>query len=201
MVIENNEVPFADPIKNNDLVVLTAVTSENVLYICKDDEHHDRLLNDVCRFAKHALPLECAPKIGDLVLACYRNEVFRAKVLMIHEHNNSISVQLIDFGNTARVFFDDLKKMELGCQQLQCRTLRVVLKNVNLPSIHMKIFDFLNKLVETKSILVAMNNDHLQMELVEKSTSINVNKRINELHAVEQLNLGDEGVVISDVSL
>jgi hypothetical protein len=41
--------------------------------------------------------------------------------------------------------------MDSHCQQLECRTFKVVLKNVSVPSIHMKIINFLNDLLEASS--------------------------------------------------
>lgn len=79
-----HEIRFVDFMKPGDLVLITHVASEKVLYVRSMKEDFQALLDDVKKAAENAKPISENPEIGDTLLALFgNNEYQRAQVIKI----------------------------------------------------------------------------------------------------------------------
>lgn len=194
-----NKLKHDEPIKVNDQVVISGIISEKCLYVRRADIDDSRLMNSVLKHSKRAQRLDKFPAIGDLVVADWMSEVYRAKVINVSsEKPYAISVQLVDFGNTARVFLKDLMIMGPECQRLQCSAQKVLLKDVKVEAINMYIIDYLNEFLDGKTELAIASMESGESVLTDKSTGSNINRRIVELSLVEDASFYVEGVTFSE---
>lgn len=181
-----NQINYSEAIKSNDQVVISAVISERCVYVRKINANSSSLLNNVRKLSKKAQKLHSLPKVGDLVLAKCFDDVFRAKVFGVSETHLSVSVVLIDNGNTAKVGLSDVMTMEPECQKLQCFAHKIILKNVKVDSLSWELVDFLNQLVKDVTKLSVEEITNGEAILVNKLALLNVNRKIVELSTVSE---------------
>lgn len=181
--LDKNQIVYGEPIKVKDKVVVTAVINEKCFYLRRIEDDEIFLMNNVCRLAKHADNLQVPPEIGDLVLARYMDEIYRAKVLAVLD-DSTFSVVLIDCGNTARVSLDDLMIMDQKCQSLLCIVHKVLLKDVKCKAINANLINYLSEIVLKKKEVTVKELDVDGASLVDDESSV-INKRIAELSIVD----------------
>lgn len=198
--IQPNQIIFGDAIKVKDKVVITAIINERCIFISQKDFDEVSLMNSVHKFAQRSMKLEMLPEVGDLVLARYLGDVFRAKVLAVPDEGLAISVQLIDYGNTANIQFDDLMEIDPECQRIKCTAHRVFLKDVPDAAINNDIIQFLLFLLKEKSELVVTALEDDEVTLVDKSIADNIGDRIVALSKVADATYSRAGVSFEDVS-
>lgn len=182
--IQPNQIIFGDAIKVKDKVVITAIIDERCVFISPKEFDEVHLMNSVRKFALRSMKLEMLPEVGDLVLVRYLGDFFRAKVLAVPDDGRAISVQLIDYGNTANVQFDNLMEIDPECQRIKCTARRVFLKDVPNIAINNDMVRFLLHLLEQKSELVVTALEDDEVTLVDKSKVLNVSERIVALSKV-----------------
>ena len=200
IAIKKDEIFYAEPIKLKDLVSLTSIVNEKCVYVRFADLDFNHHLNNVIKHSKGAQQLEELPEIGDVVLAKYLNEIYRAQVIDISDDDPcAITIKLIDYGNTACVSLDNLMAIGPECQRLECVVQKVILKDVKINAINWKIVHFLCDLLDNKSELVVAEDDS-GIVLIDKSTETNINQRIVELSEVTKLE-DDNGVLFCEVMI
>lgn len=201
--LKRNEIIYGEPIKANDQVIISAVINEKCLFLKSSAVDENSLLNEILKFAKHAQKLKDFPEVGDLVLALYQDDFYRAKVLDIDEDDDyTIDVQLIDFGNTARVQYDDLLEMEPECQKLPCIAQKVFLKDVAVTSINEEIIDYLDSLLGDKIELTVSQIEGDTAVLIDKlKDKKNVNQEIMKRSEVAEASFDNPGLTYRDYAL
>lgn len=198
--IQPNQIIFSDAIKVKDKVVITAIINERCIFISPKDFDEVNLMNSVRKLAQRSMKLEMLPEVGDLVLAWYLGDVFRAKVLAVPDDGLVIPVQLIDYGNTANIQFDDLMEMDQDCQRIKCKAHRVFLKDVPHIAVNNDIARFLLHLLEQKTELVVTALEDDEITLVDKSKVVNISEKIVALSKVADATNSSAGVSLQDVS-
>lgn len=200
--MELNQILYSEPIKIKDRVVVTAVINEKCVYIRHLDCDDACLMNDVLKYSKTDENLQMYPEVGDLVLAKFNKVVYRARVLEVPDDEDSaISVHLIDYGNTARVFFADLFEMLPECQRLKCNAFKVFLKNVKIDAINWDIINYLENLVLKKIELALVFKNGSEVVLRDESLAVNVNEKIVQMSVVKEATYADYDGEIFSVSL
>ena len=197
--LEKNELIHAEPIKVNDKVIISSIINEKCLYVRRADIDDSRHMNIILKRSKRPQKLEMSPDIGDLVLVNWLDEIYRAKVIDISdEEPYAIFVQLIDYGNTARVFLKDL--MVMGRKRLDCIVEKIILKDVKVEAINSNVIAYLNNLLSEKIELAVTSINENGVVLIDKLTMTNVNQRIVELSVVEETSYDQVGVSLKDLS-
>lgn len=187
--------------KLNDKVIICGIINEKCIYVRSSESDFGWLQNEIYKIAKNAPKLREFPEVGNLVLVESFGERCRAKVLDVSDDDGyAISVQLIDYGSTARVFFDDLMAMSPALRKLKCITHKLILKDVKLEAIHTDVIEYMVQLQTDKTELTvtALNGD--EAVLVAKPSYFTVNQSIMNLSVVKGIELSDDGVYFSDVS-
>lgn len=195
--LKRNEIIFTEPIKVKDVVIISALINEKCVYV-KRMEEDCKMMNDFLKATKRSTKIETCPKVGDLVLARFMDNLHRAKVLEVA--GRSVTVQLYDIGNTARVSFDDLFVVDKNCQRIPCVAHKVLLKGVNCGLINKQIIDFLDDLMVSKTSLTVKQIEGDYLVLVDRVASVNVNEKVEAMAKVEDATYQDQGPVIDDVS-
>lgn len=195
--LNKNEVKRGESIKKNDQVVIMGIINEKCLYVKRTN--CDDMMNDIHKFSKQAPALENFPEVGDLVLVRYHDQIYRAKVLEVSDDDDySITVQLIDFGNTAQIFLNDLMAISEACQRIECVTHKVLLKDVNIDAINQDIVDYLTTLLEEKTELTVKQIEGSLVVLGDKS--VNINEKILALAVINEASYSSGAGALLDVS-
>ncbi|CRK99552.1 CLUMA_CG012869, isoform A [Clunio marinus] len=190
-----NQLNSDASLKAEDLVVITAVVNEKCLFVRRVAYDYVSTINEVYKHGKTAQKMQMFPNVGELVLAQFQDEIYRAKVLDVPDfEEDKITIQLIDFGNTARVVMDDLYEMSKECQSLKCFSHKILLKDVNIPAINEFIVSYLEDLMNNEIELTITNIDDNDAVLIDKSTATNVNKRIEILSQIDEVTYQSECV-------
>lgn len=180
--LKRNEIIFGEPIKVKDVVFISALINEKCVYV-KRMEEDCKMMNDFLKATKRTQKLETCPEVGDLVLARFMDDLHRSKVLEVTDH--SITIQLYDIGNTARVSFEDLFVMDRNCQRIPCVAHKVLLKDVNSGLINKLIIDFLDDLLQSKTSLTVTQVEGSHVVLVDRVAPVNVNEKVEAMAKVE----------------
>lgn len=202
LMIEQEAVAFAQPIKVKDKVIMLSIINEKCIYVCRSDFDGNHLMNNVLKYSKRAQKLTMLPELGDVVLAEFKEDVYRAEVIDVcDEQPCVITVRLIDYGNTLRVFLKDLLIIGQECRRLECAAQKVILKDVKIDTINCDIIFFLDKLLDDKTELSVTEKNSGEVVLVHKLTEISINQRIVELSVVKESSGGNDGFLLSDVGI
>lgn len=189
-----NEIRYDDPIVAGDRVVITGIINEKCFYVRRSTVEFGPLLTKIHQSFEKAIKLKQLPEVDDLVLANYMGEVYRSKVL--ETSDETISIRLIDYGNTAQVKLSDLKAMDSSCQKLTCFTHKVILNNVKIPAINESIVEFLDDILLKRSELLVKNSKGMKLELVVESTNTNVNNAIMDLAEIPTGSYHEPGFLV-----
>lgn len=197
--IDEKEVKQGEPIQINDKVVIMGIINEKCLYVRRADSDDILIMNEVFKLSKRAPKLENFPEIGDLLLARYLEQVYRAKVIHISDDDDyAITVQLIDYGNTAQVFLGDLMEMSKSCQRIKCITHKVLLKDANIDAINEDIISFLVELQEDKSELTVKQIEGSQVVLM-LNKLVNINEMVVSLSVIKKASYADGAGALLEV--
>lgn len=199
--IAEKEIKQDEPIQMNDKVVIMGIINEKCLYVRRAVSDDIRLMNEVFKHSKRAPKLENFPEIGDLLLARYIEQVYRAKVIHISDDDDyAITVQLIDYGNTAQVFLGDLMEMSEACQRIKCITHKVLLKDVNIDAINEDVVSFLEELQDDKAELTVKQIEGSQVVLM-LNKSVNINEKVVSLSVIKEASYADGAGAFLEVSV
>lgn len=182
-----------------DKIFIVAIISENIIYVQRTNNVD--VFSQIFKHSKDAVKLDMFPMVGDLALAQIDDEIYRIKVLSTPDDESQlICVHLIDYGNTAQVKFEQLLSMSPQCQAVKCATLKVILKDVNIPAINQSVIEYLCSLKSFKTELTVA--EIIKNEFVLKSDEItnSVNKEILKLSQVPDASFDNYHPVIYDVS-
>jgi hypothetical protein len=174
MSLVKNEIPVGKPLEVGDKVKIVAIISEKILFVRRSDIDDSAHLTQIYRFSKNPEKLQMFPEVGDVALSEINGERCRVKVFRVAD--DQISVQLIDYGNTAVVKFEDLFEMPSQVQAIECTAFRVVLANVNVPAISLSVSGYLMELLNFKTELTVSMIDGDSVQLKEgtaENTSVN----------------------------
>lgn len=114
----------------NTRVIITYVTSHRKVYVrsaeSEASQDYIRTQLDCAEFEKTAPPMRGLPSKGDIVLARFEGQFYRALVLNVASAEE-ITVGFIDFGNKAAVSFTDIKTLSVELQARPRHTVQVLL--------------------------------------------------------------------------
>jgi Tudor domain len=197
-VLEENEIRYVEELKVGDKVNIIAIISEKILYVRRLKNDGIGELTQIYKFSKAAEKLNMYPEVGDLILAQVDDEICRARVLNVSDDESlPIFLQLIDYGNTARVNFDKLLVMNPQCQAVKCATLKVALSGVDIPAVNQNMISYLCGL--------RTNNNELTVKqitageiLLQDSQAIatSVNEEIVRLSQVPDAKFNDHAITV-----
>lgn len=115
---------------NNTQIIITYVINHRKLYIRSGEteasQDYLRTLLDCAEFEKTAPPMRGLPSKGDILLARFEGQFYRALVLNVISAEE-ITVGFIDFGNKASVSFTDTKTLSPALQARPRHTVQVTL--------------------------------------------------------------------------
>lgn len=199
--VDKNEVKYCESIKLNDRVIITGIINEKCVYVRRASCDDCHIMNSIFKLSKKAPKLKDFPDVGDLVLARHYDQVYRAKVLQNSDDDDyAITVQLIDFGNTARVFLSDLMQISQECQRIECFSHKVILKDVMIDAINQDIISFLVTLQEEKIELTVKWIEGSLVVLFDKALMMDINEKIVALSVINEVSLAGEYGARFDVS-
>ncbi|CAO1439831.1 unnamed protein product [Diamesa serratosioi] len=202
-------VPFVDcTIIKNAIVVITAITSVNRLYVRVVGGDYKKLVAEITDYASKAKKQESFPEVDDVVLAPFEEIFYRAQILSIDNtpdaNGNDLVVLFIDYGNISKVSSKNLKKLDYKHRALKRHAFRVTLSDVNSSiTANEDSMCFLNSLLTNKEKLVvselSSNQNDKIVTLLKESTGENVNKTIVNLSIVQEVSDYDEIMMCDDV--
>lgn len=183
-------------------ITLTAILDHRTYYIrsLSDNSNFEYLkdANDFAADAMTAKPLAKLPERGDLFLAEFEGEYYRAMALKVT--NNTIKVAFIDFGNSAEKALSDCKELSPKLQQRKRFTHKVVLANVPKVMLNEKCMEYLHELVnEMKSLQITYtmeNNQMANLKLVDLDRNISLDAYMAKLNDVQKPTVKHESVSI-----
>lgn len=190
---KNIEPLFIEMFKKGDSVVITALLSENCLYVEPCGLKYKELIQEVGKSVSKAKPFEDEPMKNDYVLVLFMDDHYRAMILDIDydaPEDEKITVLLIDYGNTAKVPLVNLLVMDTKLRQLKRQTFKVFLKDVKLLAINDDIVNYLDALLFNEAELVvadiSIDEAYTHVELIRGDSNENVNQKIKELSLIAE---------------
>lgn len=193
--LDKNKVSRVDHLMIGDKVNIVAIISEKIVFVRRVSEDIVGGPAQIFKSSKESKKLEMFPEVGDLAIAKIDDELCRVKVLQVpDDETQPIFVQLIDYGNTARVSFDELLEMTPQCQAVKCAAIKVTLRGIEAPAINENIVDYLCGL---KSMRIELSVTSLIDEEVELKNDVfaeSINEKIMRLSKVPDATFTDESV-------
>ena len=189
---------FVDIFKKGDSVMITALLSKSCVYVEPCGLKYQELIQEVAKCVSKAKKIQDESKKNDYVLVLFIEDYYRAMVLDVDYNapkDEQITVQLIDYGNTAKVSVDNLFIMDMKLRLLKRQTFKVFLKDVNLHAINDDIVNYLDALLSNEAELVVadikVDEAFTYVELIRADSNENVNQKINELSLIAEPKYSD----------
>ncbi|CAO1401769.1 unnamed protein product [Diamesa serratosioi] len=202
----NIEPSFIDLFKKGDSVIITALLSENCIYVEPCGLKYKELIQEVAKSVPKAKPFKDEPKKNDYVLVLFMDDYYRAMVLDVDydaPEDEKTTVLLIDCGNTAKVSVDNLLIMDLKLRLLKRQTFKVFLKDVNLEAINDDIVNYLDSLLANEVELVVtsikVDEAYTYVELIRADSNENVNQKIKDLNLITEPKYSDPPILSDDM--
>ena len=173
-VLGKNEINRVVKLDVRDKVRIVSIISENIVFVRQASDLDILTVTKIFKHSRKSKKLEMFPEVGDLALTEIDSEICRVLVLRVPDiENEEILVQLIDYGNTAHVKFEDLLEMNSQVQAIPCTALKVNL-DVNIPAINCNVIDYLCGLRDRKVELTVSQVSGTSVQLKDGlATSVN----------------------------
>lgn len=182
---DNQETNESD-IKISDVVIISAIINERCIYVHKQTDDLNQILDEVYLCGRNASPLQMAPEINDLVFVKVDNDIFRAVVLAEQNEEFLVAVRLIDVGNTLQVKVEDLFEMNEECFNIKCLTTKLILRDVDIEALNIYAVKYLKDLLLNETELKVKSIDEDQVELIDTQNNTLINNKIIKLATFEE---------------
>ena len=177
-VLGKNEIHRVDKLEVRDKVQIVSVISEKIVFVRQMSDSDIPTVTKIFKLSRKSNKLEMFPEVGDLALAEIDSEICRVLVLRVPEiESEEILVQLIDYGNTALVMFEDLLEMNLQVQAIPCTAMKVNLLDVNNPIIN---FDIINYLIDLRNLKVELTVSQVSADGVQLKNGVAAATSVNQ---------------------
>lgn len=174
-VLGKNGIHRVVKLEERDKVHIVSVISENIVFVRQASDLDILTVTKIFKLSRKSKKLEMFPEVDDLALAEIDREICRVIVLRVPEiEAEEILVQLIDYGNTVYVKFEDLLEMNSQVQAIPCTAMKVNLLDVNISAINCDIIDYLSGLRDRKVELTVSQVSGIGVQLKDGlATSVN----------------------------
>ncbi|XP_055376524.1 protein vreteno-like [Condylostylus longicornis] len=190
-------------------VVITHVEKSNCVFIrsIEENDHADyvRIINTIASFGAVAKNISNLPVPGDIVLAQYNFEWFRAVVLNSNR-DKEILLAYPDIGCTVLKAMPELREFPADLKNLKRLTYCVYLEQVQNAVLNKRAEKFLYSIIEDNVTLkieqvFKKNNDLFSVELKAIDTNQNINKKLNILINPTKPSIHDIPIFLNDVEI